>query len=355
VSTVHVVVPAGIDDQAQPSGGNVYDRRICSGLAALGWTVVEHHVLGSWPWPDARAEEALALRVACIPDAAVVLVDGLIASTAPAVLVPQARRLRLVVLVHMSLAAGPAAQGLADARTREGAVLAAAVRVVTTSMWTRQQLVAAYGLPADSILLAQPGVDAAALAERTPGGGALLCVAAVARHKGQDVLLGALAALPDLPWHCVCVGSLDTDPAFVDQLRHRVQAAGISHRVIFTGPRCGDLLDQSYQAADLLVLASRAEAYGMVVAEALAQGLPVVASAVGGVPEALGRTLDGRIPGLLVPPGDRSSLTRALGRWLLEPDLREHLRQAARDRRTALVRWSDTSERVAHALTEAAA
>ena len=96
VTEVHVIVPEGIDDPARPSGGNTYDRRVCDGLAALGWTVHEH----------ARGRgrrAALARAVRRIPDGAVVLLDGLIASPAPEVLVPQARRLRQVVLVHMPL------------------------------------------------------------------------------------------------------------------------------------------------------------------------------------------------------------------------------------------------------------
>ena len=107
MTAVHVVVPDGIDDPARPSGGNVYDRRVCRELAALGWSVHEHAVAGFWPRPDAASFAALADAVAAIPDGAVVLLDGLIASTAPAVLVPQARRLRLVVLVHMPLGHRP--------------------------------------------------------------------------------------------------------------------------------------------------------------------------------------------------------------------------------------------------------
>ena len=51
MTEVHVIVPEGIDDPARPSGGNTYDRRVCRGLAALGWTVHEHAVPGAWPRP----------------------------------------------------------------------------------------------------------------------------------------------------------------------------------------------------------------------------------------------------------------------------------------------------------------
>ena len=148
VTAVHVVVPDGIDDPARPSGGNAYDRRICRGLAATGWSVHERPVPGSWPWPDAAARATLTGVIAGIPDGAVVLIDGLIASTVPEVLVPEARRLRLVVLVHMPLGDGLPGDEVADARTQERAVLSAAVAVVTTSTWTRRWLLDRYALAA---------------------------------------------------------------------------------------------------------------------------------------------------------------------------------------------------------------
>ena len=101
----------------------------------------------------------------------------------------------------------------------------------------------------------------------------------------------------------------------------------------FTGPRTGADLAAAYAAADVLVLASRGETYGMVVTEALARGLPVIATAVGGLPEALGRGPGGDLPGLLVPPDDPAALAAALRRWLGEPDLRQRLRQSAAERR----------------------
>ena len=168
-------------------------------------------------------------------------------------------------------------------------MLGAAASVVTTSEWTRRVLMEMYSLPGERVHVARPGVDAADLAPGTADAGALLCVAAVTPGKGHDVLLDALATIGGLSWHCRCVGSLDRDPAFAEALRRRVRGGGLGDRVCFAGPLTGAELDQSYGAADLLVLASRAETYGMVVTEALARGLPVIAAEVGGVPEALGR------------------------------------------------------------------
>jgi glycosyltransferase involved in cell wall biosynthesis len=191
-----------------------------------------------------------------------------------------------------------------------------------------------HSLPADRVHVAEPGVDPAELAIGTPTGESLLCVGPVTRAKGHDVLLDALASISDLSWNCVCVGRL------VDNVAR-------SDRVSFVGPRTGADLDRSYAAADLLLLPSRAEAYGMVITEALARGVPVVASDVGGVREALGRG------GLLVPPGDPLTLATALRRWLEDAELRARLRQAARERRESLPKWSTTASVVAGVLADA--
>jgi glycosyltransferase involved in cell wall biosynthesis len=352
VTAVHVVVPDGIDDPTRPSGGNTYDREVCRKLSSVGWSVHEHAVSGFWTRPDAASLAALARVMQGIPDRAVVLLDGLIASTAPDVLVPEARRLRLIVLVHM-----PLGQRQVDdaALPRERAVLSASAAVVTTSAWTRRRLLELYSLPAERVHVAEPGVQAAELVPGTDSGGALLCVAAVRFDKGHDLLLDALEMISDLAWHCVCVGSLDRDRAFVAELRARVVEAGLGERVEFPGPRTGNDLDRSYAGADLMVLPSRAETYGMVITEALARGLPVIAAEVGGVAEALGRGADGTLPGVLVPPEDPVALAGALRAWLVRAELRGRWRQAARERRESLFGWSRTASILADVLAGASA
>jgi glycosyltransferase involved in cell wall biosynthesis len=350
VRDVYFVVPDGIDDPARPSGGNTYDRHLLRELGAQGWSVHERTVAGLRGRPGPASFAALEETLRPIPDGAVVLLDGLIASTAPEALAPQASRLRLVVLVHMPLGHHPPDD---DTRERERVALAAATATVTTSAWTRRRLIELYDLPAQRVRVAQPGAPAAEPAGGTGAGGALLCVAAVSFEKGHDVLLEALESIPALSWHCVCVGGLDRDPAFVESLRRRAQDEGLGERVSFPGPRTGADLDRSYASADLLLVASRAETYGMVVTEALAHGLPVVAAEVGGVVEALGEGADGTRPGLLVAPEDPVALGDALSAWLGDAELRGRLRRAARERRRSLPRWSTTASEVARVLVEA--
>jgi len=341
---VHVIVPDGFDDPGQPTGGNVYDRRVCAGLAAAGWEVrVATVAVG--------ARDGLARVVAAVPDGDSVLIDGLIASPAAAQLRPQAGRLRMTVLLHMPVAA----DGLrddAEAERSERSVLHAATGVVVTSDWTRRQILARYAVPAARVHVARPGADRITTQAR-PVRGRLLCVGVLSRHKGQDLLVEALAALADRDWYCLLAGSLDRDPDFVAVVRARIAQLGYQHRVQLSGILTGPPLSQAYTTADLLVAPSRAETYGMAVTEALAHGVPVIATTVGGLPEAFGAPADGTGPGpgQLVPPEDPVALAAALGDWLDDESYRHRLRAAVRQRQLTLPGWEQTTQQIAAALT----
>jgi glycosyltransferase involved in cell wall biosynthesis len=357
VRTVHLVVPEGVDDPGRPSGGNTYDRMLARGLAEHGWEVHPHEVPG-----DPRAggsgftASELATALAGVPSGGVAVVDGLVGSDRPEVLVAESERLRVVVLVHLPLGLDARDRDAAPVRVREQAALGAVSAVVTPSRWTRRWLLDTYGLDATRVAVAVPGVEPARVVEGCADGRRLLCVGAVVPAKGHDVLLEALARLVGVgDWILECVGPLGRDPAFVDRLRRQVGDLGLSGRVRFSGALGGAALDDAYARSDLLVTASRGETYGMVVTEALARGIPVLATRVGGLPEALGRAPGGRRPGTLVPVDDASALAGALEQWLGDPRVREHLRAAARERRPTLPTWAATTAEVARVLVEVAA
>ena len=346
---VHVVAPDGFDDPGRPTGGNIYDRRVCAGLAEAGWDVRVATVAGAWPDPGAGARTDLARLVSAVPDGESVLMDGLIASSAAAQLLPHTGRIRMTVLLHMPLAAFLDADPDADVERSERAVLHAACGVIVTSEWTRRQVLSRYGLPADRVHVARPGVDRVAAPAR-PVRGRLICVGVLSRHKGQDLLVDALADVADREWRCVLAGSTDRDPDFVARLRARISRLGYDRRIRLTGILSAAALGQEYTTADLLVAPSRSETYGMTVTEALAHGLPVLATAVGGLPEALGSAADGTRPGRLVPPDDPVALATALGEWLGDEHHRHRLRAAAEQRRSTLRGWEQTTQDVANAL-----
>ena len=347
---VHVVAPEGFDNPGQPTGGNIYDRRVCAGLAEAGWDVLVTTVAAAWPAPGSGARAELAHVFSAIPDGETVLIDGLIASPAAAQLLPHTGRIRMTVLLHMPLVTALDTHHDARAHRSERAVLRAARGVVVTSEWTRQQVLARYAIAAHRVHVARPGVDRVAAPAR-PVRGNLICVGVLGRHKGQDLLVEALADLADLDWQCVLAGPSDRDPDFVEQLQTRITRLGYGHRVRITGVLTGAALSHAYTTADLLVAPSRSETYGMAVTEALAHGLPVIAAAVGGLPEALGSTADGTRPGQLVPPGDPAALAGALRDWLVDERHRRQLRAAARQRRSTLRGWEQTTQEIANALT----
>ncbi|KUO14403.1 glycosyltransferase family 4 protein [Streptomyces dysideae] len=350
--SVHFVMPGGVDDLAAPSGGNAYDRRVSLDLASFGWQVHKHAVPGSWPRPGAGARMELARTLGELPDGTVVLIDGLVACGVPEIVVPEAERLRLAVLVHLPLGdetgLEPALATELDARERT--VLRAVPAVIATSDWAVRRLVSHHGLAPDRVHVAAPGADIAPLASGTDGVSRLLCVAAVTPRKGQHRLVEALAAVTDLPWSCVCVGGLTQDAEYVAGLRVLIRKYGLEDRLHLAGPQAGAELDASYAAADLMVLTSYAETYGMAVTEALARGIPVLATDVGGLPEAVGRAPDGGVPGILVPPEDPAALAAELRGWFGEADVRRRLKAAARGRRAALNGWATTARSLAAVL-----
>jgi glycosyltransferase involved in cell wall biosynthesis len=347
---VHLIVPEGFDNPSQPTGGNIYDRRVCAGLAEAGWNVRVTTIAASLALPDSGAHADLARIVSAIPDGETALIDGLLASPSAAQLLPHAGRIRITVLLHMPLATAIDTHHDASAKRSERVVLRAAAGVVVTSEWTRQQVLTQYAIPAQRVHVAQPGVDRVAAPAR-PVPGHLICVGVLGRHKGQDLLIEALADLADLDWHCMLAGSLDRDPDFVEQLQTRITRLGYGHRVRLAGVLTGAALSDAYATADLLVAPSRSETYGMSVTEALAHGLPVIAAAVGGLPEALGSTADGTWPGQLVFPGDPAALAEALRSWLGDERHRQRLRAAAQQRRSTLRGWEQTTQAIANALT----
>ncbi|WP_344054616.1 glycosyltransferase family 4 protein [Streptomyces thermoalcalitolerans] len=350
--TVHFILPGGVDDPATPSGGNAYDRRVSLDLPGFGWQVQGHPVDGRWPRPGTQARTELARVLRELPDGAVVLLDGLVACGVPEIVVPETGRLRMAVLVHLPLGdetgLDPAVAAELDARERE--VLRAVPAVIATSDWAVRRLVSHHGLAPDRVHAAAPGADIAPLAPGTDGISQLLCVAAVTPRKGQHRLVEALATVTDLPWTCTCVGALTQDPAYVAHLRELIAKYGLQDRFHLAGPRAGAELDASYAAADLMVLASYAETYGMAVTEALARGIPVIATDVGGIPEAVGRAPDGGVPGILVPPEDPAALAAELRGWFGEADVRRRLKAAARGRRAALNGWANTARSLAGVL-----
>jgi len=351
-----LVVPGRLTER---TGGYLYDRRIVDGLRRRGRVVNVLELDASFPYPTPAAMEYTARALAAVRDGTIAIVDSLALGAIPDLVVREASRLRIVALVHLPLAATSDLDRKTAARFDEGerrALRAAALVIVTGK--TTLPLIAKYELPPDRIVVAEPGTDRAPLARGSTGNQPdavsgfsrtgpleLLTVATLNPEKGHEMLLSALAAVSNIEWRLTCAGSLTRHPETTDRVRTAIARLGLEDRVSLAGDLDGPALAACYDRADVFVLATRQETYGMAVAEAVAHGLPVVATMTGAIPELLG---DGA--GLLVPVGDTPALVDALSRVLSNAELRARLAEGARRMRDRLPTWEETSGRIADAL-----
>jgi glycosyltransferase involved in cell wall biosynthesis len=345
---LHLVVPGPLDQQ---TGGYLYDARMAAGLRRRGWVVDVHNLEGRFPDADATAAASLNGVLAGLEDGSRVLVDGLALSGLPDPVLAHGGRLRILALVHhpVSDETGLAAEARAAVAGRERRALLAAAGVIVTSDFTARGL-ARFDVPAARVRVAPPGTDPAAQAVGPQPGEPprLLSVASVVPRKGHDVLLSALARLRELPWRCVCVGSLDRAPDYARRVRAQAEESGLAGRVRFAGECSRSELDRIWAGSSIFVLASHYEGYGMVLTEALARGLPVVSTTGGAIPDTVAES----DAALLAPPGDARALAGEIGS-LLDPEeaagggsvgcgarRRAALAAAARRRALLLPDWS---------------
>ncbi|GAB3613759.1 glycosyltransferase family 4 protein [Humibacter ginsengisoli] len=332
--TVHVLVPAWIDDVDRVSGGNVYDRELIAGLRLRGWTVISHEVVDAATGADALLS---------VPDGALALVDGLVAGWMPGAIEAVSDRIRMVLLAHMVASAFPGASS--ETTYAELRAVQSARRVVVTSRWTADELTRRTPLTCDHTTIARPGVHAAPTAVPSRDGD-LICVGVIAPHKGQDLLLQALARLHRTDWTCLMAGSMVPFDVFARRVAEN--AAAFDGNVTLPGVLNAEELEAAYRRSSLLIAPSRLESSGMAIAEARARGIPVLAAAVGGIPD----TLSGG-GAILVDPDDEVALAGAIRSWLTDPALRDRLRREARNARHQLPRWEETAAEVEKALIAA--
>jgi glycosyltransferase involved in cell wall biosynthesis len=341
---VVLLVPEPLDAR---TGGYEYDRRMAAGLRACGWRLTVRELDPSFPRPTKGARAHAAGLLSSIPDNTVVLVDGLAFGAMPSELTRESSRLRFVALIHMPLAAaiGLSAAEAAEFEASERLALSTARLVVVTGR-SAAATMGRYGIDVHRIALIEPGTDPASRSRGTgssqPGGRlALLTVASVTEGKGYEVLIKALAGIPERAWHLTCAGSLDRDPSTVARIRTALRRERLDDRVTLAGAVDRATLAAFYDAADVFVLATLRETYCMAVAEALAHGLPVVSTSTGAIPELVGATASRGPAGLLVPPGDAAALAAALSRALSDARLRASLADSAWEARRSLPSWDN--------------
>jgi glycosyltransferase involved in cell wall biosynthesis len=177
----------------------------------------------------------------------------------------------------------------------------------------------------------------------------LLAVGSVVPRKGYDILVAALAKLPDLAWRLTIAGDRGRSRETARRLDSEVARLGLAGRITFLGAVAPQRLMQLYAAADLFVLPSRFEGYGMAYAEAIAHGVPVVGTRAGAVPDTVPAAA-----GVLVPPDDVDALAAILRRLIESPSERERLAAGARAAAMTFPSWQDSATLFARVLDQVA-
>ena len=324
-------------DLASSTGGYAYDRRMISELGRLGWQIDVIGLGDGFPLPSEMTRAAAQACLLAIPKDRTILIDGLALGVLPEAAAKLRGRNSVLALIHhpLALETGLSAELVKKLHASERAALAAVGGVIVTSPATQRHLVADYAVPAERIFIAPPGSDPATPAQGSSDGIVrLLSVGAVVPRKGFDLLVAALATLTELPWRLTIVGDRTRDPQTAARLDADITLHGLGDRIDVLGAVSPDHLAELYVGADVFVLASRFEGYGMAYAEAIARGLPVIGTSAGATPET--------VPpgsGILVGPDDLPALAQALRLMIEDPTERRRLGSGARMAASRLPTW----------------
>lgn len=330
-----------------PTGGFVYNRRIMHGLRADRWTVDPVILPDSFPTPSPADRKAALDALAAVPDGRLTVIDGLAGGVLADELAAHAERLPILALVHHPLCDETGLD--ADTRDRladsERRALSVARQVVVTSPSTQRRL-ADFHVPDSRIACVIPGTEHGERARGSDGPGvAMICVASLTPRKGHAVLIDALGGLIDRKWTLTLVGPA-RDGATKDDLERRIAAHGLSDRITIAGALDDAMMRAAYDDADLFVLASHYEGFGMVIGEAVGHGLPIVTTTGGALAETLPPGA-----GIAVAPGDVAALRDALAAVLDDAGLRARLAQGSWASRHRFPDWPSQARAFGHVLT----
>jgi len=329
-------VPGSLD---QPTGGYTYDRRVIAELRRHGCDIEVIDLGDGYPRPTADTAREAALRLSRVPIGRPIVIDGLALGVLPEAAQDAALTHPLIALVHhpLALETGITADAAEALRQSELAALDAVQHVIVTSPATGRLLVSDYEVPADIITVIRPGTDPVAprsIAKAIDATVNLLAVGAVVPRKGYDVLIEALAQLTDLDWQLVIAGDCSRDRETAGALATRLVLRRLGARVLMRGAISEAELAKLYREADVFVLASRHEGYGMAFAEAINYGLPVVGAKAGAIVETVPAGA-----GILVPPDNVVGLASALRSMIGNPALRARCAAVSGQAAASLPRW----------------
>ncbi len=311
------VIPGDIN---LPTGGYRYDREIINTWKETGIDVELVSLDGSYPFPSDKQKKIAIEEITSFPKADIAVVDGLLGGASPEFLQELSNSMPVVSLLHHPLCLE---NGLEDKQantleTSERQGLEFVSSVITTSETTTKTVADLFGFKSANIHTVLPGVNRTKICQGSKNETLnLLCIGSVIHRKGHSVLLKALAKLTHLNWHLDCYGSTSFDEPLFSKLKTMITENGLSGKVIFHGAVDDQQIEDAYAKADLFVLPSQYEGYGMVYAEAIVRGLPIIGTTAGAIPKTVPKGC-----GILVEPENEEMLKQALEKLITDQALR---------------------------------
>ena len=340
------VKPSADGGLVQVTGGIAYDYRVALHFASRGWNVSYSHYIRDFPRPVYLTRLLVSL----------VMMRRYRRSSIDLIIADEgghhhtwlfnrwARRTlgaRVIVIVHhlrCRTIASPFWRALTVAAERK--MLRGADLLVANSRHTISEM-EGLGASGEEVLLAPPGlsVERAAGPSVSDSVRRVLLVGNVEPRKGVVDAVEALAGAGDCgDCRLVVVGKPDYDPEYGTLVRETIERLGLAGRVELAGQVGQERLEELYSRADLFLLPSRWEGYGMVIAEAMAHGLPVISTTAGAIPE----LVEDGSTGILVPPGDVEALTGAMSRMCADHDLRRSVARRGFEASARFPSWRQT-------------
>jgi glycosyltransferase involved in cell wall biosynthesis len=333
-------------DLTSPTGGYAYDRRMIEGLERLGWQIQLVSLGEGYPFLDPTQKDVASSKLLNLAQGVPMVIDGLALGALPELISEIANRHPVIALIHHPLAFE---YGLNDSeikflRHSETQALKHVVGVIANSPTTARDLNQHYGIHSERVHIVLPGTDRVRRLEPRTQKNIddyspvnLLSVGSIIPRKGFHDLIPALEPLMDLPWTLTIAGDTSRHAEAYARLTMDIEHYHLEDRVKVLGVVTNEALENLYAKADIFVLPSLFEGYGMVYAEAMAHGLPIIATLGGAIPDTVPKDA-----GVLVAPGDISALTIALKTLILDPPYRARLSSGAHQAALLQPTWEES-------------
>ena len=332
------VIPGDIN---LPTGGYRYDREIINAWQKSGIEVSLASIEGNYPFPSETDKKTALQDIIKFPKADIAVVDGLLGGTSPEFMQALSKTLLIVALIHhpLCLENGLSIKNAESLEASERAGLKFTSGVITTSPATTLTVSNLFEYNRNKIHTVLPGVERGQISTGSKSSTVnLLCVGSIIERKGHKDLLLALSELSDYNWHLDCIGSTDFDPKLFIELKQILKTKALETKVTFHGTVSEETITNAYIKADVFVLPSLFEGYGMAYAEAIAHGLPVIGTTAGAIPDTVPETC-----GILVEPSNIKALHQALEKIILDKALRNQYQKAAIKAEPSFPTWQSSA------------